>query len=309
MLVFGSLNVDHVVTVDAFPAPGETILSTGYSQLPGGKGRNQAAAVAALGGQVTIAGALGADAAGGWMRRDLADRDVDDSMLQVDQGAATGTALITVDATGENTIVVAPGANGRVGPPPPDLLDPRRWSVLLASLEVPLASVAAAAQAARRVGMTTVLNAAPMVGVADGRLDAVLAHTDVLVVNQSEAADLLGVGSQPSRGGDDLAAPLLRWRAARGPGAPVVVVTTGSSGVLAIGGALGAGRPVRFPAHAVAAASTVGAGDAFAGGLSVALARGSRLDEAVPYAVACAGAFLSGQLSEPAVQRLLAARS
>jgi ribokinase len=244
-----------------------------------------------------MAGLVGADAAGGWLRADVTGRGVDDSMLGTDPDAASGLALITVDAAGENTIVVHPGANARVAPPDPDRLDPQRWAVLLCSLEIPLESVASAMDSARRRGVTTVLNAAPMVGVGDGRLAAIIARTQVLVVNQSEADELFGGVSGP--GG--LEEAVVAWRAGVGSHAPEVVVTLGADGALVAGGE----GTARFAAHVVRAASTVGAGDTFAGGLSLALSRGLSLGEAVRYAIAAAAAFLSGDLSEDAVAGLL----
>ena len=284
VLVLGSLNVDHIVRVAALPEPGETLLSDHYSVAPGGKGRNQAAAVAALGGRAWLAGAVGDDASGAWLRKDIARRGVDHSLVLTVTGAATGLALITVDSAGENTIVVHPGANSRAAAVPGELLDSSRHPVLLCSLEVPLAAVAATASTARSCGMTTVVNAAPMVGARDGRLAAILEHTDILIINRSEAAELVGRADVAV----DPVPAVADWRPATGP---EVIVTLGAEGAVRVGD----GGLAPFPAGKVEARSTVGAGDTFAGALSLGLAEGVDLDEAIVNAVGAAAAFVSGR--------------
>jgi ribokinase len=296
VLVLGSLNVDHVVRVAALPVPGETLLSDEYSIVPGGKGRNQAAVVAALGGRAWMAGAVADDASGAWLRDDIARLGVDLSLLQTVTGVATGLAFITVDSAGENTIVVHPGANSRVVAVPAELLDRSRHPVLLCSFEVPLPAVAVTASSARSHGMTTVVNAAPMVGVGDGRLAAILEHTDILIVNRSEAAELVG---RPSVGVDPVAA-VAGWRR---PHSPEVIVTLGAEGAVRIGD----DGLSRFPAFKVEARSTVGAGDTFAGALSLAVAGGRPLDQAINAAMAAAAAFVSGDLTVQQARAILSA--
>lgn len=308
VVVLGSLNVDHVLRVGRLPVPGQTVLADRYSVVPGGKGRNQAVAVAALGGQVTMAGAVGDDRPGGWLRDDLVRSGVDVSLLETVPGVATGLAAITVDATGENSIVVHPGANGRTGAVVAGQMHCSRFSVLLCSLEVPLAAVSATVAAARAEGITTIVNAAPMVGAGDGRLAAILDHTDVLVVNRSEATELVG---SPGASSDPVAA-VADWCP---PGGPVVVVTLGAGGAALVD----TGGTTFFPAFPVAAGapartgdapSTVGAGDTFVGALALAQASGRPLAESVVEAMAAAAAFLSGGLSPARVGELIrAARS
>ena len=293
VLTMGSLNVDHILTVATLPEPGETVLSRSYRVVAGGKGRNQAVAVAALGGRAALAGAVGADSSGEWLRSGLLADGVDDSLLVTIPGEPTGLAQITVDASGENTIVVHPGANGRVGPLDADHVELTAWQVLLCSLEIPVESVAESVAAARASGVRTVVNAAPMVGAGDGRLEAVLAHTDVLVVNRSEALDLVdppaGVGLMVALKGCVTA------------GRPDTVVTLGAGGALLVS----PDGVTSFPAHPVGVSSTVGAGDTFAGALSLGLAAGRGLADAVGYATAAAAAYLSGDLCEAAVAALL----
>lgn len=294
VLVLGSLNVDHILRVPGLPDPGQTVLSTGYSIVPGGKGRNQAAAVAALGGTVTMAGALGDDRPGDQLRQDLIERGVDVSLLQSIAGVPSGLAAITVDRAGENTIVVHAGANAKAAPVPAEALEQGKYGVLLCSLEIPLATVAATVETARARGVTTIVNAAPMVGAGDDRLASILDHTDVVVVNRSEAAELAGGGAPE----EDPVAAIAAWRAG---GGPAVIVTLGAAGAALIDDA----GSVTFSAVPVLASSTVGAGDTFAGALALGVATGKPVAEVVPEAMAAAAAFLAGDLTPIRVRAIL----
>lgn len=215
IVVLGSINADRICRVPSLPKPGETLLASSAETRPGGKGRNQAAAVADLGGAVRISGAVGAD--GDWLVTELSAHGVDVSGVARLAGT-TGFAAITVEESGENTIVVDPGANALV-----DALPTLTGAdVLLCSLEVPLPTVEKACAAARSAGVRTVVNAAPM----HTGLDAVLELTDVLVVNETEARALL-------RGDpDDALVPALdAWRGDR-----TVVLTVGPRGAVVVGG-------------------------------------------------------------------------
>lgn len=267
VVVFGSVNLDLVATVTALPAPGETVLASGFAQHGGGKGANQAVAAARLGASVAFVGAVGSDEPGRALRSALAAERVDTAGLRQD-AAPTGTAIILVDGRGENVIVVASGANMTLDAADADraaaLLRP--GAVLLCQLEVPVRAVVAAAAAARGAGATVILNAAPA-GAVSAEL---LRHVDVLVVNEGEAGAILGrpVGSaeEGSAAAADLATRV-----------PAVVVTLGARGaVLAAGD-----RPMPVPAIPVPAVDTVGAGDAFVGALACELARGGALRDAV----------------------------
>lgn len=177
----GSTNVDLVLTVPSLPRPGETVLATGSSREPGGKGANQAVALARLGASVRLVSAVGDDEPGRWSLAQLAGIDTS-SVAVVD--APTGHAVVTVDPAGENSIVVSPGTNALVSAPSTVDAD-----VVLLSLEVPLHVVVTTARAAR---VPVVLNAAPAQGLPPPLLDDV----DVLVVNEQEW-DALG---RPSSG-------------------------------------------------------------------------------------------------------------
>ena len=255
VVVVGSANVDLVVDVPRHPAGGETILGGDLRRTPGGKGANQAVAAARAGGaDTTFVGALGRDESGELLLGSLTRAGVRTDVLERVE-APTGTALITVSPDGENTIVVAPGANSRVRIGAAQAGRIADADVVLAQLEIPLDVVVAAAEA-RRAGALFVLNAAP-----SRELPDELWHeTDVLVVNEHEAGDLAGLDTATP---EALAATLLER-------VPAVVVTLGAKGSLV---AERGAPPVRVPAAQVTAVDTTGAGDTYCGVLAAALAR------------------------------------
>ncbi len=293
----GSANVDLVASVVRLPGPGETVLATGYQTNPGGKGRNQAVAAARAGADVAFVGAVGADPDGEALRASMRAEAIELADLATVE-APTGRALITVDAGGENAIVVVAGANAELNAASvrdaTELISTA--GVVLAQLEVANAVVAEAFATARATGGTTVLNAAPARAVAP-----LLALTDVLVVNEHEAALLSGhlVADAPAA---EVAA-----RALLAAGPSTVVVTLGAEGAVAVR----AGEVVRQPAFAVPVVDTTGAGDAACGALAAALARGDGLSSAVARACA-AGALATTELGAsppalngPAIERLI----
>ncbi|MCC6406866.1 MAG: ribokinase [Planctomycetes bacterium] len=275
VVVLGSLNMDLVVRVERFPEPGETLLGGGFATFPGGKGANQAVAAARLGANVRMLGRVGDDAYGRELVAGLRRDDVDASRVSSSSAAPTGVAVITVDAHGENHIVVAAGANAT--------LDARAIEsasaafegarVFVAQLETPLDAVLAGARAARAAGAVAILNAAPAQELS---ADA-LAAFDVLVVNQSEAARLAGRRADPET--------LARELARRGPRA--VVITLGAAGALA----LVDGRVERRAAFDVPVRDATAAGDAFVGALACSLA------ERVSWPTALARASAAGALA------------
>lgn len=244
MVVVGSANVDLVLQVEHVVAPGETLLASASSRGAGGKGANQAVAAARAGAEVAFIGAVGNDPDGELLRTALATAGVDVTRLRR-LDVATGLAVVSVAADGENAIVVVPGANhalDELGDGDRDLL--ATAAVALFQLEVPVPFVAAAAAL---VDGLVVLNAAPATVLPDALIDVL----DVLVVNEGEAAAL----------GDAVLARV-----------PAVVITLGSEGcVLRL-----AGEPeLRVPAERVEVVDTTGAGDAFCGALAAALASGA----------------------------------
>jgi ribokinase len=267
--VVGSANLDLVYSVDRIPTPGETVLATGQSRHPGGKGLNQAVAAARAGAGTVFVGALGDDDAGAGLRSTMAAAGIDAGLVRTVH-EPTGTALITVQADGDNTIVVAAGANGTV-----DRLDPAERqivaaaAVLVAQLEVPVPAVAGAAAAARESQTTVVLNASP----AQPLDDDLLRLVDVLVVNEHEALVLTGRDDPRAA-----AAALLDL-------VPAVVVTLGPRGASVL---TREGGATTLPAPEVAVVDTTGAGDTFTGVLAAGLAAGGSILDAAARAVVAA---------------------
>ena len=270
VVVAGSANADLVVRVARRPIGGETLAGSKPVTTPGGKGANQATAAALLGADVAFLGCVGRDSHGELLRGSLGDAGVDTAGLG-EGDAPTSVALIVLTPDGENSIIVCDGANGELTP---DfvLANEAVWSdaaLVVMQLEVPMASVALLAGECRRRGIRFLLNAAPAAAV-----DAdVLRACDPLVVNESEAAVLLGVpGAEDA---DQLVSGLL------GLGPTSVVLTLGARGAVA---GTAAGERFEQPADPVAAVvDTTGAGDAFVGGLATVLGRGGSLAEALAH--------------------------
>ncbi|MGW2228929.1 ribokinase [Streptomyces formicae] len=268
--VLGSANMDLVAYVAKAPQRGETVTGREFRTVPGGKGANQAVAAARAGATVSMIGAVGTDAHGTRLRSALEHSGVDTDLLRTVE-TATGTAHIVVDDDGGNSIVVIPGANGTLtalAPGDEGLI--ASADALLLQLEVPLDGVLAAAQAARRHGVRTVLTPAP----AQPLPPELLAATDLLLPNEHEAAALTGIADDPRAAAGALLSQV-----------PEVVITLGSRGSLYA--ARGA-DPVVVPARRVTAVDTTGAGDTFAGTLAVALAEGNSVADALGWASAAA---------------------
>lgn len=272
VVVVGSANLDLVVPVQAHPRPGETVLGGTLRRNPGGKGANQAVSAARTGrARTTFVGVVGRDEHGDILQRSLAGAGVDTSLLRRSE-RATGTALITVADDGENSIVVAPGANDDVSADDPEVAGRiSEADVLLAQLEVPLDAVLDAAQALPP-GAKFVLNAAPSRALPE----SVWGYVDVLVVNEHEAITLAASGKDATG-----AAAILATRA------DAVVLTLGGRGCVIV---QDGEEPVVVPAPRVTAVDTTGAGDAFCGVLAASLAGGASLVDAAARAVA-AGAL------------------
>jgi ribokinase len=306
VLVVGSLNADLVTRVERAPGPGETVTGSDLVVFPGGKSANQAAAIAKLGGDVRLLGCVGDDANGALLRESLRTAGVGIDHLQTLERVATGTAMITVEGTGENRIVVSPGANGKLTAAAVDQAEAffdtaREGAVLTLCLEVPVAAVSAAARMARQRGVRVVLNLSPYRPPGADLLDLV----DILVVNAQELSELT------QQGGID---PLDDWstvaeatrQAVGAVGPEVVVVTLGSAGVRTMNLATGdISRAIRAPE--VTPVDTTGCGDAFLGALALRLSAGDSLQDACAFAV-LAGAYAAtgagAQASYPSAVQL-----
>jgi ribokinase len=297
VVVVGSINEDVELLVPRAPKPGETLTAERTARRPGGKGANQAVAAARAGARVRMIGRIGADPAGARMLGDLREERVDTHAVAALPGVPTGTAYITVTADGENTIVLERGANAHLSPG--DVAAEQTAfagaAVMLAQLEVPVETVTAAVRAAHDAGVRAVVTLAPAQAVPD----ELLAGLDPLLVNEHEAGFLLGGdlggGGVAGGGGDgegDVAENAEECaRRLLGLGPRSVVITLGAAGAV-VADATGVWR---VPAGTVdEVVDTTGAGDAFAGALAAALARGASLADAVAAGMA-AGAQAVGR--------------
>ena len=275
VLVIGSLNMDLVARCARLPVAGETVFGEDFFTAFGGKGANQAVAAARLGARVRMAGCVGADAFGSQLIDGLKDAGIDVNCVMHAQ-AATGTALITVDAAGANTIVVISGANMQCNAALVDraLTGGRGPGILLLQHEIPAAANAHAIRAAHAAGWFVVLNPAPAQPIADELLPLI----DIIAPNESEAALLTG---RPVGGVTDArgAAAALLGRGARG-----VLITLGANGALYCD----ASQQWHCPAAAVQAVDTTAAGDAYLGALAAALAEGRAPADSLGFAAAAA---------------------
>lgn len=300
LVVVGSLNMDFVVSVDRLPAPGETVLGRDFQMVPGGKGANQACAAARLAGPsltVRMVGRVGYDWFGDHLKAGLSAVGVDVSSVHATKAQATGVALIWVDSSGQNSIVVAPGANHVLTAT--EMEGYRRTfqgaRFALFQLETPLAAVQAGLRIAREEGVYTMLDPAPA-----RPLDReMLRLADILTPNESEA--LLLVGRPPGRV-DVADAPALA-RALRDAGARAVVLKLGDQGCFYDDGQL----QLHQPAFPVAVRDSTAAGDTFNAALAVALSEGRPIGDALRFANAAAAISvtrLGAQASVPLRQEV-----
>ena len=258
ILVIGSSNTDMVVKTSNFPTPGQTVLGGEFFMFPGGKGANQAVAASRCGAPVTMVGRVGADALGDSILQNLLNEGIDLAYLQRDVDAATGVAQIVVDDQGRNTIVVAPGANGRLTAQDVQRAKPAfvPASVLVVQLEIPLEAVETAIQMGNENKLIIVLNPAP----AQELRPVLLRQVDYLILNQSELRLLSGESELQMA-----IRKLLDWDC------NTILVTLGEDGTLLVDGQ----TQMHLKAYPVQAVDTVGAGDAFVGAFAASIAEGS----------------------------------
>ncbi|CAL9662666.1 Ribokinase [Actinosynnema sp. ALI-1.44] len=277
VLVLGSANADLVVAVERRPAGGETVLGGDTVVMPGGKGANTAVAAGRLGCDVALVGAVGADQYGSLLRESLVSAGVRVESVRTSD-RPTGIAYITVTPDGENSIVVAPGANSDVSASDVDALSWDGVSVLVCSLEVPLSTVEHAVAVAAGHGVRCVLNLSPVTAVSP----EALALLDPLIVNEHEALAL---------------ADSFEGLLALGPRSAVVTLGGRGAAVVTSEGV------VEVPAPAVDVVDTTGAGDAFAGALAFGLSRGDSLVQAARFAARVAATSVTRAGAQPSYPR------
>lgn len=284
MLVVGSANADLVVTADRRPGGGETVLGGDTEILPGGKGANTAVAAARLGADVALLGAVGDDAHGGLLLDSLRESGVHTGLVRV-VSRPTGLAFITVTPDGENSILVSPGANHALRPD--DVVAAvRSPKVMVVSMEIPLDTVERAIGSAAETATRTILNLSPVASVAE----STLADVDILLVNEHEAAWLLGAADE-----DDDAVSTAELSKLLDLGPRAAVVTSGARGAVVVEST----GLSEIPSPTVDVVDTTGAGDAFAGALATALARDSELPDAVASAVRVAALSVTRRGAQP----------
>ena len=288
VVVFGSINMDLVVRTPRLPAPGETLTGYTFFTAPGGKGANQAVACARLGAPTRMVGRVGDDLFGEQLRASLRSFGVQDDGVLTTPGPS-GVALIAVDDLAENTIVIVPGANGSVSiadiPRLEAVLDGAR--ILLVQLEVPIETVVAAARAAHTRGVTVILDPAPALPLPD----ELYALADIITPNEHEAATLTGIAVHDDRGAIAAARALIARGARR------VALKLGARGALT---ADAEGEQFWSP-FTVTPVDTVAAGDAFNGGLAVALSEGRSFNEAIRWGLAAGALSVTRHGAQPSM--------
>jgi len=274
LVVIGSSNMDLAVSTEHFPLPGQTVMGKKFMTNFGGKGANQAVAASLLGGDVTFICKVGNDNYGREMIEKFKKDGIDTQYVTTTDQAATGIAVITVDANGENTIVVASGANSLLTSEDIRNAEPAisHADVLLMQLETPVEPLCTAARIAHEKGKYVILNPAPA---PKAPLPSdLLRHIDLIIPNETEATSITGVEIT------DLQSAERAMKALKKMGAKDAMITLGEKGVLAYED----GKVKLFPAYKVQAIDTTAAGDTFCGALSVAICQGRGMKEAIAFA-------------------------
>ncbi|MBV4542128.1 ribokinase [Pseudomonas vlassakiae] len=293
VVVVGSLNMDLVARAQRLPRAGETLAGEHFFTVPGGKGANQAVAVARLGGSVAMVGNVGDDAYGQQLRQALEVEGIDCQAVSVCPGVSSGVALITVDAASQNCIVIIPGGNGLLTPESVQRFDAllQAAEVIICQLEVPVETVAWTLARGRELGKQVILNPAP----ATGPLPADwFAHIDYLTPNESEAEALAGERV------DDLDSARRAGERLLQLGAGKVIITLGAQGALFVS----RDGSQHFPAPKVRPLDTTAAGDTFIGGFAAALVQGKGEAEAIAFGQRAAALSVTRAGAQPSIPYL-----
>ncbi|RJT42909.1 ribokinase [Rahnella woolbedingensis] len=289
LVVLGSINADHILNINHFPQPGETVIGKQYTVAFGGKGANQAVAAGRSGADISFIACVGDDDIGERVRKQLASDHIDTQPIEAIKDTTTGVALIFVNAEGENVIGIDAGANKAVTP---EYLDRYKQQVtgacaLLMQLESPLETVIAAAKIAKDHDTQVILNPAPACELPD----ELLARVDMITPNETEAEKLTGIKVDSN---EDAARAA---KALHDKGITTVIITLGSKGVWLSQN--GEGKLV--PGFRVKAVDTIAAGDTFNGALVTALLEGKPMDSAVRFAHAAAAIAVTRPGAQPSV--------
>ncbi|MCS2157739.1 ribokinase [Scandinavium sp. H11S7] len=289
LVVLGSINADHILNLESFPRPGETVTGSQYQVAFGGKGANQAVAAGRSGANIAFIACTGDDDTGEQVRKQLASDNIDIAPVSVVAGVSTGVALIFVNGEGENVIGIHAGANAALTTERVAEQKERIASAdaLLMQLESPLESVLAAAKIAHDNQTTVALNPAP----ARELPDELLSLVDIITPNETEAEKLTGVRVENDEDAAKAAQVL------HDKGIDTVIITLGSRGVWASQ----RGNGQRVPGFKVQAIDTIAAGDTFNGALMTALLEGTELPEALRFAHAAAAIAVTRKGAQPSV--------
>ncbi|WP_026736627.1 ribokinase [Fischerella sp. PCC 9605] len=295
VIVFGSINIDLVATAPRLPLPGETLLGHHFFKAAGGKGANQAVALAKLGIPTQIVGRVGAQGFGTELINSLQAAGVQTENVFMDETISSGVAIITVYDAGENQIIVIPGANGRVNQE--DVTRVSRLlsgsSALLLQFEIPMFAVVAAAQVATEAGVTVILDPAPAQSDVPDELYPLV---DIITPNEVEAGQLVGFPVSGQESAKKAAAQLLK------KGVKNAIVKLGAQGVVCAT----SDETFFVPAFPVQAVDTTAAGDAFNGGLAAALSQGLSLHQAVVWGAAAGALAATKPGAQPSLPDRLA---
>lgn len=269
--VIGSLNMDLVVNVDAMPKPGQTIIGSNFKEVPGGKGANQAVAMARLNGNVSMIGKVGEDGFGQTLINSLKNDKVDTTYIQITKGS-TGVALITVDKNAQNSIVVSPGANFEVKEEDIDnnIKAIENSEIVVLQLETPLNTIKYALNKAKELNKYTILNPAPAVKLDD----EIIKNVDLLTPNETELEIISGVSIETEEDIQKAAQIMIE------KGVKELIVTLGSKGSLYINKE----KSMFKKAYKVEAVDTTAAGDSYTGALAVALSQDKGIADAMDFA-------------------------